>query len=161
MDELWTPWRLRYIASDKTTQGCIFCPGAAGEPRDRLLLARGKTTFTLLNLFPYTVGHLMVIPDRHLSRFSDLEPEERAEIARAVARAETILRRETGARFFHIGINLGREAGAGVEGHLHVHVVPRAHGPQWRGPEPAPGAEDEPIPVQEVHRRRAPAFAER
>lgn len=158
MDELWTPWRMRYIEQNKAAEGCIFCGPDGKVPRDRLILARGERTFTILNLYPYTTGHLMVIPYRHLPRFSALDAEERREIAQALDSAETILRRETGARWFHAGINLGRAAGAGVEGHLHVHLVPRGLPPEWGGPEGALRSEDEPIPVEEVHRRLAPSF---
>jgi ATP adenylyltransferase len=186
MDEIRTPWRMRYITSTARQSTCIFCPpfpvaskslasspgaGAtegivpphraaapAGEEtgRERFVLHRGATAFVIMNLYPYTTGHLMVVPYRHLPRFHDLTGEERAELARLLRESERILRAETGARQFHAGINLGRAAGAGVEGHLHAHVVPRNARGEWAD---APGAEEPVFPVAEAFRRLQPRFA--
>ncbi len=179
MDEIRTPWRMRYIASTARKAACIFCPPFAqlsrgavlsqrampsqeavppvGEETDRehLVLHHGITTFVILNLYPYTTGHLMVVPYRHLPRFHDLTGEERAEIARLLRESERILRAATGARRFHAGINLGRAAGAGVEGHLHAHLVPRDAREEWAD---TPGAEEPALPVGEAFRRLAPHF---
>jgi ATP adenylyltransferase len=123
--------------------------------RERFVLHHGTTAFVILNLYPYTTGHLMVVPYRHLPRFHDLTGEERAELARLLCESERILRAATGARRFHAGINLGRAAGAGVEGHLHAHLVPRDARREWAD---APGAEEPAIPVAEAFRRLAPHF---
>lgn len=186
MDEIRTPWRMRYIASTARQTACIFCPpfpataktgvsspgpvpperdvpphpAAAsvgdGTGRERFVLHRGSTAFVILNLYPYTTGHLMVVPYRHLPRFHDLTEEEREELARLLRESERILRTATGARHFHAGINLGRAAGAGVEGHLHAHLVPRDAHEAWAD---APGAEEPAIPVAEAFRRLEPHFS--
>jgi ATP adenylyltransferase len=156
MDEIRTPWRMRYIAATAQQEACIFCPSPTEAYLDRLVLFHGATTFVILNLYPYTTGHLMVVPYRHLPRFRDLTEAERAEIARLLRRSERILRAATGARRFHAGINLGRAAGAGVVGHLHAHLVPRDARGEWAD---SPGAEEPALPVEEVFRRLAPHFA--
>ena len=159
MEELWTPWRMPYIAGPKRPDECIFCPPPGPNPLDRHVVHRGPCTFTLMNLDPSTVGHLMVVPHRHLPRFAELTEAEREEIARELRRAERILRHALGAEHFHAGLNLGRAAGAGVDGHLHVHLVPR-------GLPPVPGrsasgqdGDEIPVPVDETHARLAPYFA--
>jgi ATP adenylyltransferase len=161
MKEIRTPWRMRYITATERKSACIFCsplcaPSAGGETcRERLVLHQGTTAFVILNLYPYTTGHLMVVPYRHLPRFGDLTTAERAELAGLLRRSERILRAVTGARRFHAGINLGRAAGAGVEGHLHAHLVPRDARREWAD---TPGAEEPALPVEEAFRRLAPHF---
>jgi ATP adenylyltransferase len=123
--------------------------------RKRFVLHHGTTAFVILNLYPYTTGHLMVVPYRHLPRYCDLTGEERAELARLLRESERILRTVTGAHRFHAGINLGRAAGAGVEGHLHAHLVPRDARREWADP---PLAEEPALPVEESFRRLAPHF---
>lgn len=159
MEELWTPWRMPYIAGTKRADECIFCPPPGPNPLDRHVVHRDAHTFTLMNLYPYTVGHLMVVPRRHIPRFAELTTPERAEIARGLDRAERILRRVLGAQHFHAGINLGRAAGAGVDGHLHVHLVPRGLPtvPSLRGN--APPDEEPPVAVDEVFARLLPYFS--
>jgi ATP adenylyltransferase len=159
MEELWTPWRMRYIVEAKRTEECIFCLQPGESRHDRHILHRGARTFTILNLYPYTIGHLMVVPHRHVPRFARLEEPERREIAHGLRRAERILRAELQAEFFHAGINLGRAAGAGVDGHLHVHLVPRGLPPACGGPETDLRGEDLPIAVEEIFARLAPHFA--
>lgn len=178
-DEIRTPWRMRYIAATARKAACIFCPPfavpskggvhtqgvvpsqevvppvGAEAGRKRFVLHHGITAFVILNLYPYTTGHLMVVPYRHLPRFCDLTGEERAELARLLRESERILRAATGARRFHAGINLGRAAGAGVEGHLHAHLVPRDAREEWAD---TPGAEEPALPVEEAFRRLAPHF---
>lgn len=153
MEEMLTPWRMRYILSQGKEQGCIFCAGPADGTRERHILSRGRSCFTILNLYPYTVGHLMVIPYRHLARMAELQAEERDEIGRCLARAEMALRRAQGATVFHAGINLERPAGAGVQGHLHVHLVPRG-----RPGQSPPEGDDLPEPIEETYRRLKPWF---
>lgn len=160
MEQIWTPWRMPYILSNKEGPACIFCEKPK-EAEDRgFILHRGKHVFVLLNLYPYTVGHLMVIPYRHLGRFRSLTPEERGEMGRRLRQAETILRQVAGAEWFHAGINLGRAAGAGVDGHLHVHVVPRGTPESWSTSRSL-GTESEelPVPVEETYRRLLPHFS--
>ncbi len=130
MQRLWAGWRMSYIESARTGEsGCIFCTKpAVGNDEQELLLERGRTCFTMLNAFPYNTGHLMVAPLRHVDSFSGLDDDERVDLLTLVGRAEEILRREYRPQGFNMGVNLGEAAGAGVLGHLHVHVVPR-----WSG----------------------------
>lgn len=125
MKVLWAPWRMRYIRSPKR-HGCIFCekPGE-GRDRENLILYRGRKCFVIMNRYPYNNGHLMVAPYRHVGDFEGLEEEEMAEIMRLLAMSVKALRRAYRPDGFNIGVNLGRAAGAGVEGHIHFHVVPR------------------------------------
>ena len=156
MEELWTPWRMRYILSNKKETGCIFCRKPQETDDDQFILHRGATTFTILNLYPYTVGHLMVIPYRHLPRMRDLTAEELNEMALRLQQAEAILRKAAGARWFHAGINLGRAAGAGVDGHLHAHLVPRGTPASWSGEEGT--SEAPPVPVALTYETLLPYF---
>lgn len=156
MDEIRTPWRMPYIAETSRPAACIFCPPPGEAYGERFVLHRDATAFVILNLYPYTTGHLMVVPYRHLSRFHHLTTEERAELARLLRWSERILRTVTGASRFHAGINLGRAGGAGVEGHLHVHLVPRRARGEWSDRTDA----DEPaLSVEEAFRRLTPYFA--
>ena len=125
MRQLWAPWRLQYVSAPKA-EGCIFCAAASGaDDRVSLVVYRSAHTFVILNLFPYTSGHLMVVPYRHRPRLSDLSDAEALDLVRVVAlsiRAQELALHPEGT---NVGMNLGRAAGAGIEDHLHVHVVPR------------------------------------
>lgn len=125
MDVRFAPWRMAYIKGEKRT-GCVFCKDEARE--DDLLLWEGPSCLVMLNRYPYNNGHLMVMPSRHVANLEDLTGEERKELFDLLDRSVRILREALRPEGFNIGINLGRAAGAGVEGHLHVHVVPR-----WSG----------------------------
>jgi ATP adenylyltransferase len=106
---------------------CIFCH--TSEPgRDELILARGRVSFVILNLYPYNSGHLMVVPDRHVPSLAQTTAEERAELMMFTRRAEMALTEAYTPQGLNVGINLGRPAGAGVLDHLHVHLVPRWNG---------------------------------
>ena len=107
-------------------QGCVFCDHLeAGNDEAAHILHRGVTAFVILNAYPYNTGHLMVAPLRHVGELHDLEPDERAELMELTTRATEIIRTAMGAHGFNVGMNLGQVAGAGIPGHLHVHVVPR------------------------------------
>ena len=126
---IWAPWRLEYIAAADNQEGCVFCIEAAGELGDAsLLVARGTHAFALLNKFPYSSGHMMVAPLRHVGELADLEPAEAAEIHALTTRAIDTLRRVYGPDAFNVGWNLGQVAGGSIAAHLHEHVVPR-----WAG----------------------------
>jgi ATP adenylyltransferase len=133
----------------------VFCRLQQGADDDGLILQRGPNCFVVVNLFPYAVGHTMVIPYRHLGRLSELTTEELAELGTAAARTEGILRQTLGADRVHHGINLGRPAGAGVEGHLHLHLVPFGR----RIPTEAEGTEL-PVPLATTSARLRGAFDE-
>jgi ATP adenylyltransferase len=130
MDKLFSPWRLRYIASPRRRRaGCVFCHAARGRrDRENLVLARGRTAFVILNKYPYNNGHLMVVPLRHVGRLADAPRDVLVEMMDLTVRAEAVLRRVYRPTGINLGINLGRSAGAGIEGHLHLHLVPRWDG---------------------------------
>ena len=124
MDQLWAPWRMEYILSEKE-RGCIFCDKARVETdRKNLLLYRGKTAFVLMNLYPYTSGHLMVVPNRHTADFASLSLEEHRDLGRTMALAQSILEECFSPHGFNIGMNLGRPAG--LLGEFPFHEFPFA-----------------------------------
>ncbi len=128
MDKLWAPWRMEYILQEKP-QGCIFCDKPK-ENRDRenLILHRGAHAFVIMNFYPYNNGHLMVVPYRHTADLAGLNAEEQLELMQLLGVCTSILSRTMSAQGFNIGMNLGRVAGAGVDDHLHFHIVPRWNG---------------------------------
>jgi ATP adenylyltransferase len=126
MDHLWSPWRYRYIASAESKSSCVFCRiRTDGDDINDLVLYRGELVFVVLNLFPYTSGHLMVVPNQHTASFAELDQETTRDMFELAKRAELALREEYHPDGFNIGINLGKAAGAGIEEHLHLHIVPR------------------------------------
>jgi ATP adenylyltransferase len=126
--QLWAPWRLEYVAGADSDDGCVFCRAAAGPDEERLVVARGKYAFVLLNKFPYASGHLMVAPYRHTGAFDDLDDDEALELHRLGADGMRALAETFAPDGYNAGWNLGRVAGAGVVDHVHLHVVPR-----WAG----------------------------
>lgn len=129
MERLFTPWRLPYvIEASKDVSGCIFCDALARIGTEPLIVHRGRTCFVILNKYPYNNGHLMIVPNRHIGRLVELEPDELAEFARLTQAAERVLTVTYNPHGFNMGLNLGKSAGAGVLDHLHMHVVPRWNG---------------------------------
>ena len=124
---LWAPWRLEYVAAADEQAGCIFCAEAAGEidSDESLAVHRGERCLVLLNKFPYSSGHLMVAPARHVGEFAALDDAEAAELHRLAAAGMAALGRVYAPHGFNLGWNLGRVAGAGIVDHVHQHVVPR------------------------------------
>jgi ATP adenylyltransferase len=125
---LWAPWRLEYIQQADEQPGCVFCRAADASDEDGLVVRRGDHAFVLLNKFPYSSGHLMVAPFRHVGDFAELSTDEAAEIHTLAAAALGSLTDVYAPEGFNLGWNLGRIAGAGVVDHVHQHVVPR-----WAG----------------------------
>lgn len=126
MDRLWAPWREIYVTGGSGGNGCLFCGLLAGDDdRGNLILARGPLAFAVLNRYPYTNGHLMIVPSRHVALFSELTPEEGALMLAGAAAAERAFSEAMHAGGINGGWNVGRCAGAGVEGHLHLHILPR------------------------------------
>jgi ATP adenylyltransferase len=127
-ERIWAPWRVGYVLAEKPS-GCIFCQKPL-EKRDarNFILYRGKKNFVILNAFPYNPGHLMVVPYRHIGKLEDMDPEERSEHYETVSRAVAALRQETHTDNFNIGMNLGKVSGAGIDDHIHTHIVPRWNG---------------------------------
>lgn len=156
MEQLWTPWRMPYIVSNKDVGDCIFCTLPGMTDHHHYILHRGPTTYVIMNLYPYAIGHLMVIPYRHLPRLGSLDDEELAELTLRLRQSERILRRAVDARWFHMGINLERAAGAGVKGHLHGHLVPRGVPAREGSATAEPDAVDEEI--EETYEKLRPHF---
>ncbi len=125
MEALYAPWRGEYIRGEKPN-GCIFCKNSIR--RDDYILWEGKTIYVMMNRYPYTCGHLMVIPFRHLGQLQEFTPEEKIETFDLVELAQKVLQAAMKPDGFNVGMNLGRVAGAGVDDHLHVHLVPRWNG---------------------------------
>ncbi|MDR2180225.1 MAG: HIT domain-containing protein [Synergistaceae bacterium] len=128
MNHLFATWRMDYIAAPKY-QGCIFCDfPAENRDEEHYILHRGEKCFVILNLYPYNPGHLMIVPYRHTHLFESLTDEEHFEINHLAARSIQVLKEVMRPDGFNMGMNLGKTAGAGMEEHLHLHVVPRWNG---------------------------------
>ena len=125
MKTMWAPWRMEYILGDKE-ESCIFCD--ALDKKDDLTLYKGATTLVVMNKFPYINGHLLVAPVRHIASLEQLNHTEMGDLLLTVERAIEILKQQMTPDGFNVGLNLGRVAGAGVEEHLHFHIVPRWFG---------------------------------
>ena len=129
MDHLWTPWRYQYISEAKAPTGCIFCVKAAEhKDAENYIVYRGELNFILLNLYPYTAGHMMIAPYQHVATLEQSPKDALLEMMRLAQRAEINLRAVYRPDGLNIGLNIGASAGAGVAGHIHMHVVPR-----WSG----------------------------
>ncbi len=129
MDYLWSPWRMEYIKNHIHEEGCVFCK-AQEQPDgpENLIVYRGERAFVMLNRYPYTSGHLMVIPFQHEADLVALDAETRAEMMELTTQAIAVLRSIYHPQAFNVGMNLGAAAGAGIAAHLHMHIVPR-----WSG----------------------------
>jgi len=133
MKKLWAPWRLEYIkmANQINHKGCIFCDFPAVDPlqdRKNLILLRSELGFVMLNKYPYNNGHLMVVPYQHTSSLEKLSAAERLELMTLLQTSTQVLQQAFSPHGFNIGMNLGRIAGAGIDEHLHFHIVPRWNG---------------------------------
>jgi len=129
MDHLWSPWRYRYIQSARDSSECVFCRAAA-EDRDaeNLIVHRAALNFVILNLFPYTSGHLMIAPYTHVATMEQAADEALIEMMLLAKEAQKQLHAIYNPHGFNIGMNIGEMAGAGIAGHIHMHIVPR-----WAG----------------------------
>ena len=129
MERLWAPWRSTYVKEKRDPEVCIFCAAAqADADRDTLVVYRGQHNFVLLNRYPYTSGHLMIAPYEHVSRLSQIDSAAAAEMMDLAKQAEEAIQGAYHPDGFNIGMNLGQAAGAGIEEHIHLHVLPR-----WMG----------------------------
>ncbi len=129
MEKLFSPWRLRYVASGKNTSACVFCHAVRGRAdRASLVLTRGRNAFVILNKYPYNNGHLMIVPNAHLPTLQDASPATLNEMMELAVRCEGALRTVYRPSGINLGMNLGKSAGAGIEGHFHLHLVPRWDG---------------------------------
>jgi len=130
MDKLWAPWRMEYIRNiHEKDEGCIFC-GKPKEDADRenLILFRGKKNFVIMNRYPYNNGHLMVVPYEHKSDSADINDAVALEMWKLTNKCKEALTRSFHPDGFNIGMNIGRTAGAGIDQHIHMHIVPRWNG---------------------------------
>ncbi len=129
MKVIWAPWRMTYLQPSRKPRGCIFCIKAR-ERRDaaNLLLHRGRHGFIMMNLFPYNTGHLLIAPYAHGGGFEQLAEEAHLDLVRLATWGLRVLKAELHPEGFNLGVNLGRVSGAGIEDHLHWHIVPRWNG---------------------------------
>jgi ATP adenylyltransferase len=134
MKRLWAPWRIEYILDEKKHNVCLFCDISRKTGKNRnddkknLIIYRGKYCFVMLNKYPYNNGHLMVVPFYHTSSFEGLSDEVLFEMIKTVKRSVDILKKAMNPDGFNLGLNFGKVAGAGMESHMHLHIVPR-----WTG----------------------------
>jgi len=128
-ERLWAPWRMQYILNADKPQGCFLCEAAAcDDDRASLVVLRLEHCFCLLNRYPYNNGHLLIAPYAHKGDLPELDDAEQLEMMHALQEMEARLRREMDPDGFNVGLNLGRVSGAGLPGHIHIHVVPRWNG---------------------------------
>ena len=131
MDYLWTPWRFQYVTEGTRNEECVFCEKASADPSsdsENLVLYRGRANFVLLNLYPYTVGHAMVVPYAHVAELTEAPADTLAEMMTLAQQFQRALKDVYHPEGYNLGLNMGRCAGAGVEHHVHMHVLPR-----WTG----------------------------
>jgi ATP adenylyltransferase len=129
MDYIWTPWRYRYVAEAGKQAGCVFCDlPAANRDEETLILLRGVKNFVILNRYPYTSGHLMIVPYAHTADFARLDTETTTEMMLLAQRMQAAIEGVYHPAGYNLGMNLGRSAGAGIADHLHLHLLPR-----WTG----------------------------
>ncbi len=129
MNHLWSPWRMTYIQNSDKEKECIFCRAQETEDGlENLIVHRGQYTYVILNRFPYTSGHLMVVPFEHISEFDKLPMDTVTEMLSHITFCTKLLRNEYNTQGFNIGANIGSAAGAGIPQHFHFHIVPR-----WEG----------------------------
>jgi len=132
MDKLWAPWRAPYILKDlkKKTRGCVFCKALGTHEKGRAsqIVETTKYSASILNIYPYNNGHLMVMPRRHVGDFQKLKKAELTDLMLLLQKTQKHLQNILDPDSFNIGLNLGQEAGAGIKDHLHFHIVPRWNG---------------------------------
>ncbi|MCL2122724.1 MAG: HIT domain-containing protein [Desulfovibrionaceae bacterium] len=128
MKQLWAPWRIEYVLSPKP-DACVLClPSHNREDEQRLVLYRGQHSFVIMNKFPYTCGHLMLTPYRHIMTLQELTEEESSELIKLLRQCSMILQECFHCQGQNLGLNIGEAAGAGIREHLHFHIVPRWNG---------------------------------
>lgn len=159
METLWAPWRMAYLEKARPPS-CLFCETPATEQDEKnLVLYRGKCVFILMNLYPYNTGHVMVAPYRHVDDLGTLSGEEQLELIQEAARSTRLLRETMNPDGFNLGMNLGKVAGAGIEDHLHLHIVPRWNGDTNFMPVVG-GTKVIPEGLAATYRKLAPVFRE-
>jgi ATP adenylyltransferase len=157
---IWAPWRSAFVLNKKE-KGCVFCKRyRVQDSVDNLILHRGRKVFVILNKFPYNTGHTLIVPNRHVSQIEKLTPEEAAEFFELTRRAVVVIKKVLKPQSMNLGMNLGEGSGAGVPGHLHMHIVPR-----WLGDTnfmPVIGRTNVvSVPLEPVYEKLRKAFAKR
>jgi ATP adenylyltransferase len=160
MEHIWSPWRYRYVSTAGPEDVCIFCTkSAAGCDPENHIVYRGERNFVILNLFPYTSGHLMVAPYEHVASIEDVSEETAIEMMLLVRRSVRLLRAVYRPRGLNLGMNIGECAGAGIAGHIHMHALPR-----WPGDANFMSVVGEtrvmPEAIEETYRRLKEAFSD-
>jgi ATP adenylyltransferase len=125
MDYLWTPWRYAFVSGSAPADACIFCKAPAETDEKARIVHRGTHCYIILNTYPYTSGHVMIVPYSHLDKLVDLPAEAAQEMMALTQRMESVLRSVYRPEGLNLGMNLGKAAGAGIAGHIHMHVLPR------------------------------------
>jgi ATP adenylyltransferase len=126
MDYLWTPWRYAYVSTVEKATGCVFCKAIkVGDDEKMMIAYRGEHCFVILNAYPYTAGHVLIVPYAHLDELQKLPTEAAAEMMALSQKMETVLRELYHPDGINLGMNIGKAAGAGIAGHIHMHVLPR------------------------------------
>lgn len=129
MDRIFSPWRSSYVRHTESGGGCIFCDKpAAGNDQEQFIVLRAERNFVLLNLYPYTSGHVMIAPYDHVASLEEADPAALAEMMQLARRVESALRAIYKPSGINLGMNIGQAAGAGVAGHIHLHMLPRWFG---------------------------------
>ena len=125
MDHLWTPWRYAYVTGAEKTAECVFCEAPKESDEKAYIVHRGTHCYIILNAYPYTNGHVMVVPYAHLDELQKLPTDAASEMMALTQKMETVLRSLYRPDGINLGMNIGKAAGAGVAGHIHMHVLPR------------------------------------
>lgn len=126
MDYLWTPWRYAYVSTAEKVTGCVFCNAIkAGDDEKMLIAYRGEHCYVILNAYPYTPGHVLIVPYAHLDELQKLPAEAASEMMALSQKMETVLRELYHPDGINLGMNIGKAAGAGIAGHIHMHALPR------------------------------------
>lgn len=160
MTQLWAPWRSRYMNEKRDKRVCVFCDAAQQTAdEENLIIHRGKNIFVILNRYPYTSGHVMIAPYSHVSRLAQATRAAAEEMIVTAARTERILQEAYQPDGLNMGMNLGEAAGAGIEEHIHMHVLPR-----WKGDANFMTSVSEtrviPEALEETYRKLRPRFLE-
>jgi len=129
VNKIWAPWRMKYILSDKKEDGCVFCNAyMTKNDEEKLVVYRSEYSFVIMNLYPYNAGHLLVVPNKHIDSPDLLDQNSKLDMFNLVTRSMQVLEEALHPDGFNMGMNIKRVAGAGIEDHMHIHIVPRWNG---------------------------------